>query len=252
MKTISRTLLLLAMAVSVCAVCYLLPHFESMRAARRSLEAVFLLAVLYQDQNEGKLPERIVYLELSKDSSEFRVGEFGKDLTADSLVKALRADGIVTPEANSAIQSLNEILQSARLDQIAKRVSLSKEGTNLMQRGATLTAPERTRLNRLLVETAYPQTCPKEGKELAKILMLSGLKTRPDLETWGERICKYHYQKPGLPMTANPKERQPMLVSDFIDDLFYHGRLILFTDGSVVWDERGEWFSEFLSKAQKL
>lgn len=124
----------------------------------------------------------------------FSADDFTDTLSASSLVKAINASGILTPDGNDDIDKLNRLLKRKGLHkevsnlqlpvngldvitrqaglsenertQLNRQVfemahSLSREVVDLINREAGLSENELIQLNRLVLERAYPQECPK-------------------------------------------------------------------------------------------
>jgi hypothetical protein len=86
------------------------------------------------------------------------------------------------PPAESELESLNRMLRGTGLHRQFRHLVLCKEAKRLMKRESELTDNDRTRLNRFILEAAYPQECPKNG-----FLALGEFK---NVERTFGRICK--------------------------------------------------------------
>jgi len=119
----------------------------------------------------------------------FHEAEFGGQFVAQALLEALAEHGIsvqakpwrrgvegkLTPR-----QALNFILSDSRdLDQKLKNISLPKEADKLLRDKTRLSYRERVKLNRLILQTAFPDKCPKKlGAEEASRRILGGIVAR--------------------------------------------------------------------------
>lgn len=61
---------------------------------------------------------------------------------------------------NADLESLSKLLKGNVLTQIAKRVTLARDATELMERASSLNVVELVRLNRRILEATYPEKCP--------------------------------------------------------------------------------------------
>jgi len=94
-------------------------------------------------------------------SSDFEADQFNAELTACRLLAAIAADGIVVPDASTDIESLNKLLCAGSFYQRYPRISLSREAQILIIRLPGKKEDELKRLNRWVLEAAYPLLCPK-------------------------------------------------------------------------------------------
>lgn len=101
-------------------------------------------------------------------SYEFQEDEFRGQFTASDLLKAIVARYIEVPEAPSVIKSLNRLLHGPSLGVEHPFLSLPEEASELRKRQSTLSDEERLRLNRFILESAFPRHCPP--KELMRRL----------------------------------------------------------------------------------
>jgi len=92
----------------------------------------------------------------------FLTNEFHGRITIHGLLNAIKADDIAVPEAATEIEQLNRLLGGSSLYPKFKAVALSKEAERLVARESRLSGNRRMRLNRLLLEAAYPLKCPKQ------------------------------------------------------------------------------------------
>lgn len=90
----------------------------------------------------------------------FSESEFGGPLTPGDLVAAMTASGIALPKAQTSIESLNKLLSEARLLALFPSLSLPGDAAELVRREPTLRSTGRVKLNRIILEAAYPLTCP--------------------------------------------------------------------------------------------
>ena len=63
---------------------------------------------------------------------------------------------------NADLESLSKLLRGKVLVQIASCVALPSDAAELMERASSLNELERVRLNRRILEAAYPEGCPKK------------------------------------------------------------------------------------------
>ncbi|MFA6561194.1 MAG: hypothetical protein WCV00_04740 [Verrucomicrobiia bacterium] len=91
------------------------------------------------------------------------------------------------PPAQSELESLNWMLRGTGLHRQFKHCVLCEEAKHLMQRISELNDNECTRLNRFILEAAYPQECPKN-----RFLALGEFK---NVERTFGQICKRNAPK---------------------------------------------------------
>lgn len=102
-----------------------------------------------------EVPETIGY-------SRFLPFEFKGQFTTSNLMAAIKSDGITIPISDFEIGSLNTLLVGPSLYSRFPHVSLRKEAKDLLTRETALTPEEHEALNRLILEAAYPQLCPRK------------------------------------------------------------------------------------------
>jgi len=100
--------------------------------------------------------------EKQKVSFEFQADEFRGQYIARDLVAAMTAKGIDVPRAASEIESLNKVVRGPSLAFEYPFLSLPEEASELRKRQSTLNAEERLRLNRFILENAFPRHCPRK------------------------------------------------------------------------------------------
>ncbi|MCX6908679.1 MAG: hypothetical protein NTY01_11625, partial [Verrucomicrobia bacterium] len=108
---------------------------------------------------------------ITKYSSEFLAGEFSGRFTIHGLLEALKADGVEVPRVTSEIESLNAVLRDRDLHhkhENFKNIPLPEEAKVLVARESSLRENELVKLNRLILEAAYPEECPKNLTEKSK------------------------------------------------------------------------------------
>jgi len=159
----------------------------------------------------------------------FWLGEFGGKLTTGNLVKALAADGIEVPKATGyfgqgagqyliqvtcEIESLNKLLSGSVLTQTGSQVSLPDDGMDLLLQAANLTESERAKLNRLILEAAFPKQCPKRKRQ--KALNMDG-----EFEEAGMLAGRFHGERekphPGMFVVLGVPERAPFAGEKFVE-----------------------------------
>lgn len=123
----------------------------------------------------GKCPE--------KGDTEFLQCEFSGEYTTLGVIEAIAADGVAVPEGATEIERLNTLLSGGVLNQIGARVSLPKKWASLMKRASGLNEGERVRLNRLILEAAYPLKCPKVRNRKRRITESQNRK-RNQVDEW--------------------------------------------------------------------
>ena len=127
------------------------------RLSHPNLIQVFAKGVATTDSKEG--------------SSEFLLGQFIGQFTTRDLIEAITADGIAVPEAQSEIKSLNDVLCGISLHSKFPHISLCKEAEDFIKRESLLISEDRVKLNRLILEAAYPLKCPKKTKDIPYYVM---------------------------------------------------------------------------------
>lgn len=115
------------------------------------------------DWESSKLSEpRDVFLtRMQKGNSAFSESEFGGDSTPEALLALITADGIRVPQASNPIESLNTLLSGSSIRSHFPNVALPHVPVDLVSRGTSLRPAARTKLNRLVLEAAYPNSCPR-------------------------------------------------------------------------------------------
>ena len=90
-----------------------------------------------------------------------RIARSGQ-LTPRALIEAIEARGIKVPKAPTEIDRLNQLLAGNSLHEEYKTTPLPSEANLLIERGiSNLTGDERGRLNRLILDAAFPELCPR-------------------------------------------------------------------------------------------
>jgi len=144
------------------------------------------------------------------------------------------------PPAGTELESLNRMLMGTGLHQQFKRLVLPKVARNIPRRKSELNDNERTRLNRFILEAAYPRECPKH-----RFLALGNFKT---VERTFGRICK-----------INATKWKPYYKRLF-DEYFPHAekhrtlRRLVVTDmrvNSVGW-AKGEWQAKIFDRVWRF
>jgi hypothetical protein len=97
----------------------------------------------------------------SANSTAFLNDEFTNSYSAGGLVAAIKSVGVDIPPGKDDVAKLNALLNGNSLQKRFSRLGLSPEGAELMHRAAPLSAEEQKRLNRLILEAAYPDKCPR-------------------------------------------------------------------------------------------
>jgi hypothetical protein len=118
------------------------------------------------DWESSKLgePKDVFLARMRSGDSEFLESEFSRQLTTRDLIAAITADRIAVPAAPSEIESLNELLSGPSLRSRFPRTSLPRKAGELVQRELTLRTKGRVKLNRFILEAAYPRACPKKAE----------------------------------------------------------------------------------------
>jgi len=134
------------------------------------------------DWETSKLGEpRDVFLaRMQKGDYVFSESEFGGHMTPEGLIAAISAKQIPLSEAPTHIESLNRLLSEARLLSRFPNIVLPGDAADLVKREATLRSTGRIKLNRLILETAFPLACPQRVEHANFPWMLH------KREGWGE------------------------------------------------------------------
>lgn len=96
----------------------------------------------------------------------------GGNFTTRGLIDAITAQGIEVPEvitepndpqATKEIERLNRLLSEGRRlhERFKEKIILPDEAKDLAERESSLSQDERIRLNRLILDAAFPEQCPK-------------------------------------------------------------------------------------------
>ena len=102
----------------------------------------------------------------SKESSYlFFESEFKGEFTTDKLISGITGRGILVPSASTHITSLNKLLRGKAFYWRFSGIDMSWEVKDLIRRLASLHENEYIKLNRLVLEEAFPRECPKSPKE---------------------------------------------------------------------------------------
>lgn len=87
--------------------------------------------------------------------------DFDSWATCGHLLQKLKKDRVKIPDGDGMIGQLNNLLKRRGLHKRYPRLRLAAEGPKLLAREAKLSEGELIRLNRLVLEAAYPKACPK-------------------------------------------------------------------------------------------
>ncbi|MBI5686380.1 MAG: penicillin-binding protein 2 [Verrucomicrobia bacterium] len=94
-------------------------------------------------------------------SYEFQPLEFTGQFTTRALLDTLAADGFTIQKTSLEIESLNLLLKGSSVHQRFAGMALPKTAVSLMRNVSKLKPRELVKLNRVILETAYPHKCPK-------------------------------------------------------------------------------------------
>jgi hypothetical protein len=90
-----------------------------------------------------------------------RIAKNGRS-TPRSLIDAITAQGVEVPQAITEIERLNQLLSNGNLLDQFKEITLSEEAAWMVRRNLPgQLDEERIRLNRLILEAAFPKLCPR-------------------------------------------------------------------------------------------
>lgn len=106
-------------------------------------------------------PSDVFLTRMEKGDCFFSGSEFDAEHTPGALAAAIVANGISLPDARTSIESLNKLLGEARLLPWYPNISLPRATEDLVNREATLRYAGRVKLNRMILEAAYPLVCPQ-------------------------------------------------------------------------------------------
>ncbi|MGE5197888.1 MAG: hypothetical protein ACM3IL_05225, partial [Deltaproteobacteria bacterium] len=90
------------------------------------------------------------------------------------LLEKIKGDGVKVPDGEGYIGQLNNLLKTKGLRDHFPKVQLSAEGEVLLAREDKLTEKELMRLNRLVLEAAYPKECPKGTLDRKIVFLFEG------------------------------------------------------------------------------
>ncbi|MBF0387859.1 MAG: hypothetical protein HQL20_08395 [Candidatus Omnitrophica bacterium] len=104
----------------------------------------------------------------------FLASEFKSSFSISDLTRALKSSGIKIPEGKQDLAAINDLLNGPELKRRFPRLKLPQEAAILKDSKKPLAKEELRRLNRLIMETAFPDECPRslalvthiEGKTL--------------------------------------------------------------------------------------
>ncbi|MFA6560821.1 MAG: penicillin-binding protein 2 [Verrucomicrobiia bacterium] len=94
-------------------------------------------------------------------SYEFQPLEFTGQFTTRALLDTLVTDGFTVQKASLEIESLNLLLKSDSVHQRFKGMVMPKNVVSLTRNVLSLKPRDLIKLNRVILETAYPHKCPK-------------------------------------------------------------------------------------------
>ena len=94
----------------------------------------------------------------------FSESEFDNKVTPETLITEISAIQIPLPAAPTNVEALNKLLNEGRLLPYFPRIALPGEVSELVAREANLSIHRRTKLNRFILEAAFPQACPQRIK----------------------------------------------------------------------------------------
>ncbi len=94
-------------------------------------------------------------------SPEFSGDEFLDTAPASALMEAVKRSGVSAPEGDDDVARLNNLLKTRELRNNFPDLKLPAQADDLIKRAAELTEKERMGLNRLVLEEAYPEQCPR-------------------------------------------------------------------------------------------
>jgi hypothetical protein len=104
--------------------------------------------------------------EYSKEGSYvFFQSEFTGQFTTDKLISAITDRKISLPKALTFYDSLNKLLKSKTLYRHFPGIDLPDEFRDSVRPLSSLKESERIKLNRIILEQAFPQQCPKSPKK---------------------------------------------------------------------------------------
>lgn len=97
----------------------------------------------------------------SANSHTFLADEFKNQYSSNALVQTIKHAGLKVPAGKDDVDILNRLLNSKELTARFARLSLPQEARALQARKKPLQDDELKRLNRLVLETAFADKCPK-------------------------------------------------------------------------------------------
>ena len=106
-------------------------------------------------------PRDLFLTRMQKGDYVFSGSEFDGERTPEALAAAIAANGVSLPHASTSIESLNKLLGEAHLLLRHPNISLPRAAGDLVGREAALRSTGRIKLNRLILEAAYPLVCPQ-------------------------------------------------------------------------------------------
>jgi dsDNA-binding SOS-regulon protein len=112
-------------------------------------------------------------IDIRKGSSSFSLGEFTDILLASELINTIENSGISVPNGKDDVARLNSLLKIKQLRHYFLDLQLPLLAHDLIKREKELTENELVQLNRLVLEKAYPQQCPKNLRKYSESNLLS-------------------------------------------------------------------------------
>ena len=106
-------------------------------------------------------PRDIFQTRMQKGDYLFSESEFDDQVTPEGLIAAIAGIHIPLPAASTNIEVLNTLLSEVRLLPSFPGIALPGEAADLVRREATLRSTGRIKLNRIILETEFPNACPK-------------------------------------------------------------------------------------------
>ena len=106
-------------------------------------------------------PRDIFQTRMQKGDYLFSESEFVGQMTPEGLIAAITVSHIPLSAATTNIEVLNTLLSEARLLPCFPGIILPGGAADLVRRESTLRSTGRIKLNRLILEAAYPDACPQ-------------------------------------------------------------------------------------------
>jgi len=127
---------------------------------------------------------------------------FSPEERPQKLVGVIAAGGIPVPEASTAMESLNRVLSGPGLQDKFTEIALPKDAEPLAAQASSLSEGERIKLNRLILQAAFPRECPDpRGSRLWAI------SDSWALERWLGLTCSYEPREASLNSLGVSNER---------------------------------------------